>query len=107
MVFGLGWRRRQCGRILDLFENELGQVADQTAPLLRRELLIDGWSGMRFCTPQLQLRTLHDGSPGLAGFGLCSDRLRCGAANNQHAGVAARSLMQKRRSSMAPPNSGA
>ena len=70
MVFGLGWRRRQCRRILDQFENELGQVADETASLLRAELLIDGWSGMRFCTPQLQLRTLHDGSPGLANFGL-------------------------------------
>ena len=25
---------------------------------------------LRFCTPQFQLRTLHDGSPGLANFGL-------------------------------------
>src|SRR5712691_6643403 len=105
MVFWLGWRRRQCRRILDQFENELGQMADKSASLLRRELLIDGWSGMGFCTPQLQLRILHDGSPGLANFGLWPDRLRTGAANSQHAGAAATSLMHKRQSSMVPPNS--
>ena len=79
-------------------------MADQTAPLLRGELLIGQWSGMRFCTPQLQLRPLHVGSPGLTSFGLWPDRLGSGAANSQHAGASATSPMPKRQWNTGPQN---
>ena len=105
MAFRLGGGRKGCGEILDQLENELSQMIDETAPLLRRELLIDGWSRMGLCTPQFQLRPLHVGSPELASFVLWSDRLRSGAANSQHAGAAATSPMHKPQSSRVPPNS--
>ena len=100
MVFALWWKGpRRCGRILNCSENELGQVVDKTAPLLRRELLIDQWSGMRFCTPQLQLGWSHVGSPGLTSFGCSPDRLGSGATDSQHVAANLTSLRQNRRGS--------
>ena len=70
MVFKLGGGWRVGGRNFDQLENELGQVVDEAAALSKRQLLIDLWNQMGFCTPQLPLQSLHIGSPGLASFGL-------------------------------------
>src|SRR5687767_9437837 len=70
-------------------------MVDQTAPLLRRELLIDEGSGMRLCTPQLQLRRLHVGSPEWVNFGLWPERVRSAATKNPPAGAGITSRMQK------------
>ena len=38
-------------------QDELDQVTDQLTALFQRELLIDQWSPMRFCTPEFQCGT--------------------------------------------------
>src|SRR5258707_1006611 len=86
--------RRVGGRVLDQFDNELGQMVDEVAPLLSGELLADLWDRIRFCAPQFLLLSLHVGSPGLGRFGLWSDRLRAGVANIKHAGAGVKSPMR-------------
>ena len=64
-----------CGGLLDDLKDEASQVVDQKDALFLCQLLINGWSGMRFRAPQLQLRFWHIGSPGFASVDCRPDRL--------------------------------
>jgi hypothetical protein len=102
MCFWWSGGQRRCRAVGDHAEKKPGQVADQTAPLRRGKLLIDRWSWLGFCAPQLQLWPLHVGSPGLTSVVLCSDRLGSAAANSQHADAGTTSPTPRRRSSRVP-----
>jgi hypothetical protein len=56
------------GLFLDHLQNELGQVTDDLAALLRGELRIDLRGRMRLRTPQFQLWSLHAWVPGWVSF---------------------------------------